>query len=201
MLFRSLVPNLLKGNPWSDKHEARWSFLETTSGPTFLTERRDSNGGRTELKSWSLGPEPSVFVNSGSEPVPVWTTLPARTFFVHPGQKRPVAVAWTSPIKGELLVTGRVADAHPAGLDGVAFELSHLAAPELGQALADLGNVPASLPDPGLPPDMLAIVRAKWRAATTDPAPVLAEIKAIQDQLFQGNYRRNAALEIGRAHV
>ena len=192
-----LVPNLLKGNPWSDKHEARWSFLETTSGPTFLTERRDSNGGRTELKSWSLGPEPSVFVNSGSEPVPVWTTLPARTFFVHPGQKRPVAVAWTSPIKGELLVTGRVADAHPAGLDGVAFELSHLAAPELGQALADLGNVPVSLPDPGLPPDMLAIVRAKWRAATTDPAPVLAEIKAMQDQLFQGNYRRNAALAVG----
>ena len=24
-----LVPNLLKGNSWSDKHEARWSFLDT----------------------------------------------------------------------------------------------------------------------------------------------------------------------------
>ena len=64
-----LVPNLLKGNPWSDKHEARWSFLETTSTPVFLTERRDSNAGRPELKSWSLGSEPSVFVNSAAEPI------------------------------------------------------------------------------------------------------------------------------------
>ncbi|MCU0979414.1 MAG: DUF1592 domain-containing protein [Pirellulaceae bacterium] len=192
-----LVPNLLKGNPWSDNHEARWSFLETTSTPAFLTERRDSNAGRPELKSWSLGSEPSVFVNSAAEPAQVWTKLPARSFFVHPGQNRPVAVAWTSPIAGELLVTGRVADAHPAGLDGVSFELSHVAAPELGQALADLGSVPAGLPDPGLPPDMLALVREKWREATTDPAPVLAEIKAIQDQLFQGNYKKNAALAVG----
>ena len=53
-----LVPDLLKGNSWSDKHEARWSFIETTSTPAFLTERRDNNGGRPELKSWSLGSEP-----------------------------------------------------------------------------------------------------------------------------------------------
>jgi len=192
-----LVPDLLKGNPWSDKHEARWSFLETTSTPAFLTERRDSNAGRPELKSWSLGSEPSVFVNSAAEPIQAWTALPARSFFVHPGQKRPVAVAWTSPITGELVVAGRVADAHPAGGDGVSFELLHVAAPDLGQALADLGNVPASLPDAGLPPDMLALVREEWRAATTDPSPVLAAIKAMQDQLFQGNYRRNAALAVG----
>ena len=123
--------------------------------------------------------------------------LPARSFFVHPGQKRPVAVAWTSPIAGELLVAGRVADAHPAGGDGVSFELSHVAAPDLGQALADLGSAPTSLPDAGLPPDMLALVREKWRAATTDPAPVLAAIKAMQDQLFQGNYGKNAAMAVG----
>ena len=192
-----LVPNLLKGNPWSDQHEARWSFLETTSTPAFLTERRDSNAGRPELKSWSLGSEPSVFVNSAAEPAQVWTKLPARSVFVHPGQKRNVAIAWTSPIAGELLVAGRVADAHPAGLDGVSFELSHVAAPDLGQALADLGSVPTSQPDAGLPPDMLALVREKWREATTDPAPVLAAIKAMQDQLFQGNYRKNAALAVG----
>ncbi len=192
-----LVPNLLQGNPWSDKHEARWSFLETTSTPAFLTERRDSNAGRPELKSWSLGSEPSVFVNSAAEPIKVWTTLPARSVFVHPGSKRPVTVAWSSPIDGELLLTGRVADAHPAGLDGVSFELSHVAAPDLGQSLADLGSVPASLPDPGLPPDVLELVRSRWREATTDPAPVLAAIKAMQDQLFQGNYRKNAALAVG----
>ena len=192
-----LVPNLLKGNPWSDKHDARWSFLETTSTPVFLTQRNDSSAGRSELKSWSIGSEPSVFVNSAAEPIKVWTTLPARSVFVHPGQKRPVAVAWTSPIAGELLVAGRVTDVHPSGGDGVSFELSHLAAPDLGQALADLGNTPMSLPDAGLPPDMLSFVRARWQEATTDPAPVLAAIKAMQDQLFQGNYRKNAAIAVG----
>ena len=192
-----LVPGLLKGNPWSDKHEAHWSFLEVTSTPAFLTDRRDSNGGRAELKSWSLGSDPSVFVNSAAEAVQVWTTLPARSVFVHPGPKRPVTVAWTSPISGELSVTGRVADAHPAGLDGVAFELSHVAAADLGQALADLGSASTILPDAGLPPDVLAFVREKWREATTDPAPVLAAIKAMQDEFFQGNYRKNAAMAVG----
>lgn len=192
-----LLDNFLKGNPWSDKHDARWSFLETSSIPVFLTERRDGNAGRPELKSWSIGSEPSVFVNAAAEAVKVWTTLPARSLFVHPGQKRNVAIAWTSPIAGELAVTGRVADAHPSGGDGVSFELSHIAAPELGPSLANLSQVPESQADAGLPPDMLAVVREKWREATTDPAPVLAAIKSIQDQLFQGNYRKNAALAVG----
>ena len=187
----------MKGNPSPDKHDARWSFLETSSTPVFLTERRDSNAGRPELKSWSIGSEPSVFVNSAAEPIKVWTTLPARSVFVHPGPKRNVTIAWTSPIAGELSVAGRVADAHPAGLDGVSFELSHVAAPDLGEALVDLGSAPANLPDAGLPPDMLALVRATWREAITDPAPVLVAIKAIQNELFQGNYRRNAALAVG----
>jgi hypothetical protein len=154
-----LVPHLLKGNSWPDKHEAYWSFLETTSTPVFLTDRRDNNAGRAELKSWSLGSEPSVFVNSAADPVKVWTNLPARSFFVHPGPMRPVAVGWTSPIDGELLVSGRVADAHPAGLDGVSFELSHVAARDLGQALFDLSNVSTDLRNPGLAPDLLANIR------------------------------------------
>ena len=192
-----LTSNLLKGNPWSDKQEACWSFLDTTSTPVFLTERRDSNSGRPELKSWSLGSEPSVFVNSTSEDLQVWTKLPARSFFVHPGPKRPVAIAWTSPIAGELSVSGRVADAHPAGLDGVSFELSHVAAPDLGQAMADLGSASTEISDPGLAPAMLDLIREKWRVATTDPAPVVGAIKAAQDQLFQGNYQKNAALAVG----
>ncbi len=191
-----LVPDLLKGNSWSDNDGPRWSFLETTSSPTFLTDRRDSIQGHTELKSWSFGSEPSVFVNAGEE-LSVWTTLPAKTFFVHPGPKRPVSVAWTSPIDGELMVSGRVADAHPAGLDGVAFELSHLAAADLGQSLADVGNASTDLPDVGPPPAPLDLIREKWQAATTDPAPVLAAIKATQDQLFRGNYRKNAVIAVG----
>jgi hypothetical protein len=135
-----LVPRLLDSNPLPDSGNAHWSFLEETLLPKFLTDRRDSNGGRPELKSWSLGSEPSVFVNTGVEPVKVWTTLPARSFFVHPGPKRNVAIAWTSPTAGDLVVTGRVADAHPTGGDGVSFDLSQMAAGELGQALAVFGS-------------------------------------------------------------
>ncbi|HAY82719.1 MAG TPA: hypothetical protein DCY79_23160 [Planctomycetaceae bacterium] len=192
-----LVPNLLKGNSWPDKHEARWSFLETSATPMFLTDRRDNISGRTELKSWSLGSEPSVFVNFTTEELRLWTTLPGRAFFVHPGPKRPVSVAWTSPITGELLVSGRVADVHPANLDGVSFELSHVAAPDLGQALEDVGKTSNGLPDAGLPPAPLDMIREKWRAATTDPAPVLAAIKSTQDRLFQGNYGTHAVIAVG----
>lgn len=148
----NLVPDLLKGNSWPDQHQAQWSFLELSPVPAFLNETRSSNGGRSELKSWNFGDVPSVFVNSAGEPVPVWTTLPARSFFVHPGPNKPVAVAWTSPVDGELKLTGRVADAHPEGLDGVAFELSHLAAPELGLALAELSSASSAVPDAGPAP-------------------------------------------------
>ena len=192
-----LIPHLLKGNSWLDKHDARWSFLETTSGPTFLTDKRDSIQGQSELKSWSLGSEPSVFVNAGSEELRVWTVLPARTFFVHPGHNRPVTVAWTSPVAGELSVSGRVADAHPAGLDGISFELSHVAAPDLGQALVEVNQVSDALPAPGVHPAPLDLIREKWRAAKTDPTPVLAAIKSTQDQLFRGNYRQNAVIAVG----
>ena len=48
-----LVPNLLKGNSWFDKHEARWSFLETTSTPAFLTDRRHRLQGNDDNKGSS----------------------------------------------------------------------------------------------------------------------------------------------------
>ncbi len=147
-----VVPDLLKGNSWSAEHDAAWSFLEVTPDPVFLTERRDGNGDQPELKSWSLGAEPSVFVNAGTKPIEVWTTYPARSFFVHPGPQRPVAIAWTSPLDAEIVVSGRVADVHPAGLDGVTMELAHVAAPELGKALAEVGASSVGLPEAGPPP-------------------------------------------------
>jgi hypothetical protein len=150
-----LVPDLMKGNPHPARDGAAWCFLETTTSPAFLSEQRQSISGNSALKSWSLGSEPSVFVNSADQQVMVWTTLAAESFFVHPGPKRPVAVAWISPLDGEILLTGRVADAHPSGGDGVAFELKHIAAPEYGPALAKLGEtmtpIAASEPMPVIP--------------------------------------------------
>ena len=192
-----LVSDLLKGNPWQDAHEASWSFLETNSKPEFLTDRRDSNAGRTEVKSWSRGPEPSVFVNSAAEPVQAHVQLPARSFFVHPGANRPVAVAWTSPIDAEVVIAGRVADAHPGSSDGVLFELSHVAAPDMGQALADLRTDLSTLPSAGPPPATIGLVREKWRAATTDPKPIVEAIKVLQNKLFWNGYNTSKVLAVG----
>ncbi|NCA10492.1 DUF1587 domain-containing protein [bacterium] len=192
-----LVSDLLKGNPWQDEHDARWSFLETTKGPVFLAEKGDAKAGNAEVKSWSLGSEPSVFVNTAAEPLQVWTKLPARSFFVHPGPDRPVAVAWTSPIDAEVVVAGRVADAHPGSSDGVAFELAHVAAPEMGQSLADLRIDPAAVPGAGPPPASIGLVREKWRTATTDPKPVMHAIKTLQDRLFWNAYNKFNVLAVG----
>ncbi len=145
-----LVSDLMKANPYPSRDGAAWCFLETTTTPLFLSDQRHSINGNSALRSWSFGSEPSVFVNSADQQVMVWTTLAAESFFVHPGPKRPVAVAWISPLDGEIILTGRVADAHPSGGDGVAFELKHIAAPEYGSALAKLGESmkPIAVPEP-----------------------------------------------------
>ena len=192
-----LVPDLLKGNPWQDRHEARWSFLwEQASKPVFLTDKRDSNSGRTEVKSWSSGSQ-SVVVNSAAEPVKTDVQMPARSFLMNPGDKRPVAVAWTSPIDAEVVVAGRVADANPSAGDGVSLEVSHIAAQDMGQALVDLRSDPAAVPSAGPPPDPIGIVRETWRAATTDSKPVMQAIKTLQDKLFWNNYGKHNVLAVG----
>jgi hypothetical protein len=192
-----LIDDLLKGNPWQAEHGARWSFLALSPNPVFLTEKRDTIAGRSELKGWSLGDRPAAGVNSASEPVKLGAvTLPARSFGVHPDNNRPVAVAWTSPIDAEVEITGRVADEHPTEEDGVSFEVAHIAAPDLGQPLADL-RTDLTKRDAGPPPASLGLVREKWRTASTDPKPVMQAIKALQDRLFWSNYLRHNVLAVG----
>ena len=72
-----------------------------------------------------------------------------------------------------------------------------MAAPDLGPALAEAGSASTAPLDPGLAPAPLDVIREKWRAATNDPEPVLAAIKATQDQLFQGNYGKHAVIAVG----
>ena len=136
-----LVKSLTQQNPHPGKDGAQWCFMEATpTGPTFLADKADSINGNSALKKWSNGDTPSVFVNAADQQVMVWTTLQAESFFVHPGPNRPVAVAWVSPFDGEVAVKGRVADVHPAKLDGVAFELHHIATPGYGPALVNVGK-------------------------------------------------------------
>ena len=93
---------------------------------TLLDESIRDHTGNSGLHVWRKGDTPSVFVNSSDRPIRVWTTLPPRSFFVHPAADGAVAVAWSSPIKGTVTMTARIADAHPGGSDGVGWRLECL---------------------------------------------------------------------------
>ncbi|MFO0906256.1 MAG: PSD1 and planctomycete cytochrome C domain-containing protein [Pirellulales bacterium] len=137
-----LASDLLAGNPHADAygHESTWCFLDAREGPQLLSESRPKIDGREELQAWHRNDTPSVFVNRGEQPVKVWTELPPKSFFVHPGPNGPVAVAWISPVDAVVRVEGRVADAHPASLDGVSFSLQKIEAVDYGAHLASLGQ-------------------------------------------------------------
>ena len=148
-----VVPHLATANPLA-VGGATWCFLEQTAeGPGFLGDRREEIDGKPALKAWRAGEVPSVFANTSLEPVTVWTSLPAASLFVHPGPDRSAALAWICPSAGTYLVDGRVADVHPAALDGVAFTLGVAGDSGYGPLLAEAGRLAATpLPDPGPAP-------------------------------------------------
>lgn len=164
-----LLDTFHKGGPAISQQGAVWCLLDVADGPRFLTEKKDRLNGKAGLQAWSLGDTPSALVNAAMEPVDVWTRLPARSFFIHPGHQRNVAVAWVCPADGEYQVRGLVADAHPAALDGVAFRLEHIASPEYGAGLITLGQTadPAQFtrPEPPVYPVAYAVVDAEPKAA------------------------------------
>jgi hypothetical protein len=135
---------------------ASWVYLEPTKGPELLLDKKLNNGGSDRIHSWSIGELPSAFANTSDSPVSVWTTLPAKSLFVHPGPERPVSLVWISPIDGPIQISGFVQDAHPAaGLDGVSFKLEHIAAPESGPALVQIAQVLSkAIPDSGPAPSI-----------------------------------------------
>lgn len=141
-----LLDGLVAGNPrvGQDAERPLWCFLDWQNGPAFLREAVPSVEGRSELQAWRNGDTPSVFVNAGTEAVSVWTTLPPRSFFMHPGPSGPVALAWVSPLDGTVSIRGRIADAHPApGLDGVSWRLERFPVAALGDDFAQLAAATA----------------------------------------------------------
>jgi len=132
-----LVTELNSGNPHADAYgnAATWCFLDLRDGPVPLQESLASINGQAALRGWRNGDTPSVFANQSDEAVKVWTSLPAKKFFVHPGPNGPVGVAWTSPTDGVFAITGHVTDAHPTGVDGVAWRLAVVEA-EFAKGLA-----------------------------------------------------------------
>ncbi len=150
-----LARDLTKANPHPASDGARWLFLETATAPVFLGDPRESRDGNAAIKAWNNGKLPTVFVNSSDQQIMGVPALAAESLFVHPGVKRPVAVAWVSPMDGEVVLSGRVEDVHPSKSDGVSFELSHFDAPTYGPAIVALGErfrpIGGPAPQPALP--------------------------------------------------
>lgn len=148
-LTTDVADDFLAGNPHSDRlgNAATWCFLDPRKGLQLLPETVRDHDGKKGLHLWRNGDNPAAFVNSTERPIKAWTTLPARTFFVHPAPDGPVAVAWLSPVSGTIRMTGRVADGHPGGGDGVAWTLEHYAA-DLSAGINQLASHARDLREP-----------------------------------------------------
>ncbi len=129
-------------NPHPSGNSNPWWFLDTRDGLTPLAESFRDLQGKPGLNGWKNGDTPSVFSNATDKPIAVWTTLAAKSFFAHPGERGPVSIAWISPIEGTVTITGRVADAHPGGPDGIGWVIDHVAL-DLGAELKNLGELAA----------------------------------------------------------
>lgn len=164
-----LIDQFTQSGPAIEQRGATWCLLDSTEGPLYLRNRKESIEGKPELKGWAKGELPSSMVNASSEPVDVWTKLPPRAVFVHPNQGRNVAIAWICPEEGTFHIRGTVTDAHPAGLDGVSFRLEHIASADYGSGLKALGTAtieaPPSRPEPPSYPVAYAVVEANAKNA------------------------------------
>lgn len=149
----SLIDRFVTAGPAIEQDGAVWCLLDVAEGPRFLHEKKEQINGKSGLNGWAIGDTPSSIVNANRDSLDVWTRLPPRAFFVHPGPQRNVAVAWICPEDGVFRVRGTVTDAHPAGLDGVSFRLEHIASSDFGVGLVTLGTgVATQRPQPPEPP-------------------------------------------------
>ncbi|HXJ55024.1 MAG TPA: DUF1549 and DUF1553 domain-containing protein [Verrucomicrobiae bacterium] len=148
-LGSDVVDDFLAANPHADRrgHPATWCFLDPRKGPLLLPDPERDHDGKKGLNVWRNGDTPSAFVNASDQPIQAWTTLPARTFFVHPAPDGPVAVAWLSSVAGPVQISGRVADGHRGGGDGVAWVLEHAVA-DLGSGIKQMAAFAQALREP-----------------------------------------------------
>lgn len=128
------LDTLQKGNPLGDTHGNNrvWHFFDLQKAPLLLANPMINALGKTGLNGWKSDADtPSVMVNATSTDIKVFTSLPARTFFAHPGPNGPVGIGFVAPAGCRVTVSGTLADAHPGGTDGVAYSLTLVPASDL----------------------------------------------------------------------
>ncbi|AWM38774.1 Planctomycete cytochrome C [Gemmata obscuriglobus] len=121
---------------------------EATRPAIALTPLDDKTGPTPErpaISGWKKkGTDlPIVIANSSDKSEQIPGRVSARTVAVHPTPQEFVAVAWNSPISGNVTIRARVAHAHPACGNGVSWWLDHnrgAGAARLGEGTVDLGQ-------------------------------------------------------------
>jgi hypothetical protein len=100
-------------------------------------------GGKKGVLCWRGDADcPNALVNTTAREQAILTfKLPPRSVAVHPGPAGGVAVAWQSPVRATVKVTGRAADLDPNGGDGVAWRVERRAGDGTRHGLAS-GDIP-----------------------------------------------------------
>ncbi|MFM1770812.1 MAG: hypothetical protein RJA22_3341 [Verrucomicrobiota bacterium] len=146
----AVAADFLAANPLPDRqgHPATWALLDARPRLHLLRQPDRHHIGKAGLHAWKHGGNPIALVNTTDQPIKAWTTLPPRSVFVHPAPDGPVAVAWISPLDGEVRLQGRVIDAHPGGGDGVGWALEHVAV-QAGPGMRSMAEAMRGLQEPG----------------------------------------------------
>lgn len=92
-----------------------------------LDAKMPPNVGKPAIKGWSpKGADlPIVVANSSDKTEQIPGRIAARGIAVHPTPSQFVGVVWRSPISGRLDISAKIAHAHPACGNGVAWWLEH----------------------------------------------------------------------------
>jgi hypothetical protein len=110
-----------------------------------LEEKTPRNGKRPAINGWrKKGTDlPVLVANSSNRVEHIPGRVSAHAVAVHPTPTEFVAVAWKSPVAGNVRIAVRVTHAHPACGNGVAWWLEHRRAGQatvLGEGALDLGK-------------------------------------------------------------
>lgn len=110
---------------------------------TLLEEKSAKNDARPAINGWhKKGTDLPVLVTNSSDKVEqIPGRIPAKGVGVHPMPKEFVAVVWTAPVATTVKVNAKIAHAHPACGNGVAWWLEH----RRGQRAAVFGEGPVDL--------------------------------------------------------
>ncbi len=103
---------------------------EQKAVPAVLAKRVKDVAGKPNLFAWRNDADcPNCVANATGAEVRFGTiTMPAKTVSIHPGPATDVAAVWTSPIAGEVRLSGKLTDYDPNCGDGIAWELRHVPA-------------------------------------------------------------------------